>query len=448
MISVFLCLLSFTISFIASRRSLVAGLVVLFAIGYAYGITRANLLETFSHFIFDAGVAGLYLAQLTRRLAPVHRHGFRSLKLWVMFLMIWPALLFLLPIQDTMVEFVGLRGNIFLLPFLLIGARLENDDLYKLSLWIAGLNLLAFGFAVAEFILGVQPFFPKSEVTTIIYISNDLANAAYRIPASFTSAHAYASTMVMTIPLLVGTWVQNKMLNWQRYLLVGALAATIMAVFMAAARTHTIILFLLLIVITLSITFSGQLKLVSSIGWILMVIGVAWIVSSEERLQRFMTLQDTDYIAARISISVNKGFIDRAVEFPLGNGLGGGGTSLPYFLQGRVKNLVVMENEYGRIMLEQGVPGLCLWLAFVLWAFTRKRVTASDSWSLGRRLAWFACLSYFITGLIGIGLLTSIPQTCLILLFTGWIAVRQPISVDKPIPAPYRLSNERRVMAQ
>jgi len=61
------------------------------------------------------------------------------------------------------------------------------------------------------------------------------------------------------------------------------------------------------------------------------------------------------------------------------------------------------------------------------------------SWSFGRRLAWFTAGSYFATGLIGIGLLTSIPQTCLLLLTTGWIAAprdRQTSACQAPETQP------------
>ena len=48
------------------RRSLVAGLCSLLTVGYLYGLLRANLPDGISHLIFDAGVLGLYAAQLTR----------------------------------------------------------------------------------------------------------------------------------------------------------------------------------------------------------------------------------------------------------------------------------------------------------------------------------------------------------------------------------------------
>ena len=39
------------------------------------------------------------------------------------------------------------------------------------------------------------------------------------------------------------------------------------------------------------------------------------------------------------------------------------GRACPYFLQNRIRNVVVMENEYARILLELGMPGLLMWVA-------------------------------------------------------------------------------------
>jgi hypothetical protein len=447
MLSLVLCVLSLIICFIAGRRSLVAGLAAVLGIGYLYGIIRANLPETFSHFIFDAAVLSLYLTQLPRRLSPIQRLKTQKLKLWVTFLMIWPTLLLLMPIQDTMVELVGLRGNIFLLPFLLIGSRLEEEDLYKLALWVAGFNLVAFGFACAEYIWGVPLFYPQNEVTRIIYMSRiDANNLYFRIPSTFTSAHAYAGTMVMGIPWLVVAWLQKGRPYWQRIMLSAALIAALFGVFMAGARTHALVLLLLIFIITISMLLSGRLRMVTVISWLLMMLCIGWVVSSEARLQRFTTLQDTDYVVYRVGASVNKSLLDRAMQYPLGNGLGGGGTSLPYFLQDLVRNPVIMESEYGRIVLEQGIPGLCLWIAFLLWVFTRRSRNSIDSTTLGRRLAWFACAAYFIAGATGVGMLTSIPQTCFMLLCTGWMVVRRPINAPVSVAVPNQVESKPRVL--
>ena len=432
MLSIALCAFAFVVAFAAGRRSLVAGLVTVLGVGYVYGIMRANVLETFSHFTFDAAVIGLYCAQLSGRAPQALRVKTADLTFWIGLLMVYPTLLILAPLQDLMIELVGLRGNIFLLPFLLLGARLKGSEMYTLALWVAVLNLAAGALAVVQFFVGVEPFFPVSPVTAILYRSNDLADyTAFRIPSSFTNAHVYAGTMVISLPLLAGAWVQKHTARWPSLLLLAAITMSMVAVFMAASRSHALVLF----AVTLATLFSGGLRS-RRFGWIVAVAAVAWVVSGDERLQRFRTLEDTEFVTQRIALSVNMGFFELAREFPLGNGLGGGGTSIPYFLQGRLRRPVRMESEYARIVLEQGLPGLALWIAFIIWVFTRRPVPRSDPWFLGRRLARVATGAYFCSGLIGIGLLTAIPHTGLFLLLTGWIAVPPDVEDQQEQPEP------------
>lgn len=170
---------------------------------------------------------------------------------------------------------------------------------------------------------------------------------------------------------------------------------------------------------------------------------IGWVASNEQRLQRFMQLRDTDMVAERISWSVNMSFFEAAAKYPFGNGLGGGGTSIPYFLRNRIENPLTMENEYARIMLEQGILGLAIWIVFILWLLARRGGNRFDSWYPGRRLAWIVCATSFATGLIGTGLLTSVPHTCLLLLMAGWVAARQPVGVEHPLAdAPSQLRSE------
>ena len=444
MLSIVLCIVAAIVAFLAGRRSLLAGVLVVLATGYAYGIVRANLLQTFSHFIFDAAVIGLYCAQLSYLIGPARGPEFRHLKLWVGVLVLWPMLLYLIPLQDPLIQLVGLRGNVFLLPFLLVGAVLGREELHRLALGVAVLNMLAFLMAGVEFFAGVEPFFPENAVTELIYKSKDIANyTAYRIPSFFTSAHAYAGTMVMTIPLLLGSCVQKRRHIWQRYFLFAALFVSILGVFLSGTRSH----FAVMLVVLVVSTFSRHPKLSTQMAWLVALCGIGLIVSGQERLQRFAELSDTDFVAQRFAGSVNQGLFELAGKYPWGIGLGGGGTSIPYFLQDLVGDSPQIENEYGRIVLELGIPGVCLWVGFIIWVFARRFAYRQDPWSFGRRVAWFTSAAYFASGLIGIGLLTSIPQTCLLLLTTGWIAAplreeaiarlapEAQVRAENPIPA-------------
>jgi hypothetical protein len=428
--SVLLCLLSFGMCFMAGRRSLVSGLVAVFGVGYFYGITRANVPETFSHFIFDAGVVGLYTAQLFRQLSPSQEFQIRSLRPWLELLIVWPLLLFALPTQDLLIRLVGLRGSIFLLPFLLLGSRLDSDERYRLALCIAILNLMAFAFAGAEFFLGLEKFFPHNQMTKLIYASNDVGmQTAYRIPSSFANAHAYGGTMVVTLPFLLGALVQERRRSWHIQLFAMGLVAAIFGILMSASRTHFVVASFVIIVTT----FSLRSRLGFVLGWIILVGAVGWVVSGEERLQRFTQLGDTSMVSDRIAGSVNMNILEIAAKYPFGNGLGGGGTSIPYFLQDRVENPIFIENEYARIMLEQGILGLIIWIAFILWVLTRRDENRLDSWYLGRRLARLVCAAFCMAAVTGTGMLTAVPQTCLFLLLAGWVAARQPVTAEQPL---------------
>ena len=123
----------------------------------------------------------------------------------------------------------------------------------NLALWTAGLNLLAFAVAMGQFFFGLERFFPENEVTELIYKSHDVAdNTAFRIPASFVNAHAYAGTMVMTLPLLVGAWVQPQRRAWHWRLLLVALVATLLGIFVAGPRLHVVVAFILVSVVLVS----------------------------------------------------------------------------------------------------------------------------------------------------------------------------------------------------
>jgi len=226
-----LCSLAFVAASILTWWSVVAGLGVVLTAGYFYGIVRANVLDTFSHFIFDAAVLGFFVSYFSsgglKTILDPHQ---QTLQRWTSFLIGWAVLMFLVPRQEYLIQVVGLRGNAFLLPFLLVGGRLTRDDANGVALWLAVLNHVAFAFALAEYVLGVPAFFPENAVTDIIYRSHDVAgHTAMRIPACFSNAHSYGGTMIITLPWLLGAWIQPRMVDWQRMFVLSGMAVAMMS---------------------------------------------------------------------------------------------------------------------------------------------------------------------------------------------------------------------------
>ena len=405
-----------------------SGVGLALAFGYMYGFLRANYPQPAAYFIFDSSLAGLYLATLTRKRTPLERRKMGQIAPWVLVMTAWPIALSVLPMQDPLIQLVGLRGQIFFLPFLLIGAMFDDRELRKLAFWLAALNVIAFAFAGGEYIFGIARFLPRNAATAIIYISKDVANGdetAYRIPSTFVNPAGYGGVMVLSLPILIGAWARVQERTWNRVLFAASIAGAVLGVFMCASRSQAVILIVLGIVVSLSF----RVRLTAYLAWAAIAALVGWLVVTSPRLQRFTTLQDTSYVQVRIRGSVNQGFLEQAANYPLGNGLGGGGTSIPYFLQDRLINPLVIENEYARIMTELGIPGLAIWLAFIFWVFTRAAPRRSDPWFIGRRLAYVASLMFLGTAVIGLGLLTWVPGTAMLMFLIGWIAVPNRLRV-------------------
>jgi hypothetical protein len=433
-----LCIVAMLGCFVAGRRSLGWGLGVVMTIGYGYGILRANLPDPMMFFVFDAGAAGLYLALITRRMTPAQRSRVAILQPWMIVLIAWPVLLFFFPVQDTLIQLVGLRAQIFFIPFVLIGAMLEPEDWYFLAKWFAVLNLAAFGFAVAEYFVGILRFYPRNAMTMIIYISHDVGgHTAYRIPATFINSAAYCATMVSSTVLLLGVWVQRRGSKLEFWMLSAAIMASVLGVFMGASRSQALILFLMI-----GLTFlMGHLSIRVILRVAVVVAVVGYVVAHNPRLQRFTSLSDTNMVQARLDYSygLNGSFVDAAVKYPMGNGLGGGGTSIPYFLQDRLRDPIAMENEYARIMLEQGIPGLVIWLAFITWTMLSPLEKKNNPWRTTLRLARTYLGIVFAIGLTGTGMLNAIPGTALLLMLVGWV------STSRFAPAPAKTTEPNRI---
>lgn len=427
-----LSVVALVVTYVLARRSLVRGLFAVLTAGYLFGIVRANLPQFGSYFIFDAAVVGLYAAQIKQITQPFHTLDGNRLKHWVVFLMLWPLALFFIPQQDPVIQLIGLRGNMFLLPFILIGAWLSKEQIYQLGVYTSFLNVIAFLFGALEYVFGIERFFPYNAVTAIIYRSNDVGTMdALRIPSTFSTAHVFAGMMVMSLPWIVGAWLQQHRQQWQKHVLLAGIFAAMLGVFMSAVRTH----FVLLLVLITVFTFTTRLRPIYRVGWVAILLIVGYVVSTHERMQRFTTLSNTEFVSLRIQSSVNVNLLEAVAQFPFGNGLGGGGTSIPYFLSDRVNIPFVVESEIGRIQLETGLIGMAAWICFVLWIFTRPTPRRGDSWFLAHRLAWFACGTLFVTGFIGIGLFTSIPGTAAFLMMLGWISTHHTGEADHRIMA-------------
>jgi hypothetical protein len=302
-----------------------------------------------------------------------------------------------------------------------------------LAVTLSVLNLIAVAFASAEFVIGVTAFFPDNQINKIIYMSNDVGGKL-RIPATFANAHTHAGTMVLTIPWLLGALNQKQQNVLLKTLFAGALVAAMLGVFMSATRTG----FLAMTVMIVAATLSGRMGSMSWTIWIAVLLMVGYFIANESRFQRFLTLGDTEMVTQRIEGSVSMHFFELLAAYPLGNGMGAGGTSIPSFLQHLVREPVGLENEYSRILLEEGIPGLALWIGFAVWFAMQKPIDSKDPWMLTRFAIWVSSVYTFLTALTGLGMMTAIPNSMLFMLGLGFVVGGRGRRISLPQGRPSR----------
>lgn len=398
-------------------------LCLMIAWGYFFGILKAQLVYSGGHFIFDAATLGFYAGLVVKPPTPEEMYAGRDLKPWVVVLIAWPLFMAVVPLQHYLIQLVGLRGNALWLPMILVGTWVDRKALVMLATTLAVMNIVAFAFAMAEYTLGVDYFVPDNEVTQIVFRSNDIktqeGEATLRIPSIFANAHSYANTMVLTTAWILGCLSASRVVGWfGKPLYIAGLICALLGVFIAGPRLPVATLGILI----LTRVFTGKVNVGFLILTIILGTGVLYFVMQNERMQRFMELQDVEMVGDRVSASVSIRFFEVVAEFPMGRGMGAGGTSIPYFLQHHLPEGMGMtiENEYGRIVLEQGLPGLLIFLAFMTF-WLLKPLDRRDVLYGSKALLWALGLVWLGTMLMGCGAFATIPSAALMLLTFGFI---------------------------
>jgi hypothetical protein len=411
-------LVAFAVVLLATFRSLGWGLLAVVAVGYFNGVVRANYLGVFTTFMFDAAVLGLYIGFFFKKSLRARRVEAGLARPLVLFLIAWPALLCLVPINHILIQCVALRVAIWFLPVLLIAARLTTADLAVLARGLVVLNLAALAVGVYIYLYGVEVVYPVNAITQIIYGSKDLGGSKYhRVPSTFLSAHAYGGTVLSTLPFLLDRLAGVTVRLLDRCLALAGVVAAAGGLLMCGARSPLVLLGLSLVVAWVLTRCSLKLGLVVAI-----LVGCGlWVACTDERFQRANSLQDTEAVAGRLGGSVNGEFLDLLLHYPLGAGMGSAfGTNVPYFLADVAPEQIGLENEYSRILVDEGWFGLGGWLAFVGWLYVRPPpARPAVPWRLGVVLMYSFTLATWMTAFIGAGMLSSVPETVILLTQMG-----------------------------
>jgi len=410
---------AFAVVMLAMFGSLGWGFLAVIAVGYFNGVIRANYLGVYTTFMFDAALFGLYLGFLLKKSLWARGAGSTLATGLILFLIAWPTLLCVITVNHFLIQCVGLRAAVWFLPVLWIATRLTTADLAVLARGLVVLNLVALAVGVYIYLYGVEVLYPLNAVTTTIYRSKDLGVGTkfHRIPSTFLNAHNYGGTMLYTLPFLLDRLAGASARMLDRGLAAAGVVAAAGGILMCGARLPLVVLGLTLVVAWALTRMSLKVGLVVGV---LVWVGLA-VARSDERLQRITTVTESGYVSQRIAGSANSGFLELMIQYPFGAGLGSAaGTSIPFFLAHLAPEQIGLENEYSRILVDQGWFGLAGWLALLAWLYARPPTGRSrPPWWLGVVLMYSLTFTCWATAFIGTGILASIPGTFMLLAEMG-----------------------------
>jgi hypothetical protein len=294
---------------------------------------------------------------------------------------------------------------------------------------LAGLNVVALAAGLYTFAYGVEALYPENAVTYIIYASKDVAEFTYhRVPSIFLSAAAYGGAMLFSLPLLLDRTFGAGVGIADRVLAAAGAAAAIGGVLLCASRSPVVMTVLAALIAWAVTRFDLRIGLVAA-G---LVVAGGVVALTSDRLQRVASLEDPEVVSDRVRGSMDDSFLDLLSDYPLGAGMGSSaGTSIPYFLGDRAPKAVGLENEYCRIMVDQGWIGLVAWCVFLGWLLGRPPpVLLHSSWGLGVVLMYALLLTNWGTAFLGTGTLSSVPSSVMMLAQMGvLIRIRERVAV-------------------
>jgi hypothetical protein len=421
MIGLVLCILAFTLTWRLGRRSLGAGIGCVAVFGYAYGFLRGVFLSPLTYVSFDVALCALYLARFTMPADLETRRRARRAVPWAIALTSWPFICalyspFLPNTQSPMIQLVGIRAVAIMVPMLVLGAQLTRPDMDKLSIVFACLNLAALGLGIYEYFYGLEGLFEFNTSTQIALSSKDITEGGvnfHRIPSSFLTAQHYGLTLGLSVPFVLHSVDSSR--GWRRVLSWSGLAAALIGVFLCGTRLPVCSL-VVAAVVTL---FSMRLRPTTLLAFGIVVGITFYAVANLERFQRFMTMKDTAMVESRFVLS-NAGFLDAITRLPMGAGLASGFTPVPLMLSAsKVPSPILLENEYGNMVVEEGVIGFALWVGMILLAsLSRVRLTFLTTPATAINLRAIVVMSWLMA-MMAAGARDAVPSGPLLLLLTG-----------------------------
>ena len=369
-----------------------------FLINYFYGVPELNLLK-------DLYVASLFtvllVATVPRGISPIPRASW--ILPFALFGLLYTAEVFNPHLPNFLVGLIGLRVSL-LYALLVPVAYWFFDTRERAVRFFAFLTMISIpvaAFGIFQYFVGptwltsLSPGFAKAVYYAVGGAGSTAGALYFRTISTFVHTGGFAIYLCFMMLIAVGQLNMPSMRPLRRWV-AAAFAVQLLAALTTGGRGPVA---MFLVAVAIMMTTQGRMARLLPIGAVLAALFIGCVIVLGPAVAvRFGTLLDLEGVEAR-NIPLVFGWLEESMHSdPAGMGAGyatvasrhAGATPL---------NFSVVENTFARIRFETGVPGLILYVIFII-ALVRECIRAPQK-TRDRELRWLmsACSSFLLVNI-------------------------------------------------
>ncbi len=423
-----------------------------FLINYFYTVPELNLLKD----VFVASLFGvLAVTTVPRGIFPVPRTSW--ILAFVLFGLLYTAQVFNPHLPNILVGLIGLRVSLLYALLMPVGYWFfdsrERSVRFFIFLSLISVPVAAFGifqyFAGPGWLTSLSPGFARA----VFYASGTGSGGGYyfRTISTFVQTGGFSIYLCFMMIVAVAQFNMTS-LRKQRWWIIAVFGLQFLALLTTGGRSPLVLLF---VGIALLMTMQGRMARLLPIVAVLAVLFIgSVIVLGPVVAERFGTLLNLEAVQQR-NIPLVYGWLYEAMNTDVA-GMGAGYATVASRHAGVTPlNGSVVENTFARIRFETGLPGLALYVVFVL-ALVRECIRVPQQTS-DRELRWLvsACAAFLMVNIF-LGLpwgtpFDTSPTNVYLWFFLGFMAraprlaptaepwvARNAIPLAGPVAAPTR----------
>jgi hypothetical protein len=367
-----------------------------FLVNYFYTVPELNLMKD----VYVASLFGvLTVTTVPRGIFPIPRTSW--ILPFALFGLVYTAQVFNPYLPNILVGLIGLRVSLLFALLMPVGYWFfdSRDRGMRFFIFLTLISIPVAAFGIFQYFVGpgwltsLSPGFSRA----VFYASGGGSGGGYyfRTISTFVQTGGFSNYLCFMMLIAVAQF-NMPTLSKQRWWIIAAFGLQFLALLTTGGRTALVLFF---VGIALLMTMQGRMARVLPIVAVLAVLFIgSVIVMGPVVAERFATVLNLEVVQAR-NLPLAYGWLYEAMNAdPAGMGAGYATVASRHAGVTPLNNSVV-ENTFARIRFETGLPGLALYVVFIL-ALVRECILVPQQ-TPDRELSWLvsACAAFLMVNI-------------------------------------------------